>query len=260
MSRGWGPKQRRSPPEGVHVAYPLTEAVLARLSPPRLAALYQSLREFRRHVGGHRRLRELERRRVQRRVEDLGSHFLHVDPRNRLVAADLEVKLEGAMRELAAAKAADGHAQPSAPLTDADLDDLLMLANDLPALFHAITTTNRDRKEIVRTVVQRVSIVERTPECVVATVNWNDGADGTVLRILWDAHAHRRIAELAAAGASLKEICIRLGEEQLITRRGNPWTPNAVSMVLRRKHIALSSPDAVSSLTPTLRSASPRSP
>jgi hypothetical protein len=144
MSRGWGPKQRRSPPEGVHVAYPLTEAVLARLSPPCLAALCQSLREFCRHVRGHRRLRELERRRLQRRVEDLGSHFLRVDPRNRLVAADLEAKLEGAMRELAAAKAADGHAQPSAPLADADLDDLLMLANDLPALFHATTTATAD--------------------------------------------------------------------------------------------------------------------
>lgn len=125
-----------------------------------------------------------------------------------------------------------------APHTPADLEELAALAADVPSLFHAPTTTHRDRKEIMRILVQRVTIVERTPEYVVATVRWNDAADDTVLRIFWDAHAHRRIAELAAAGASIKEMCMRLSEEHLVTRSGNPWTPNAIRMILQRKRIA----------------------
>ena len=74
-------------------------------------------------------------------------------------------------------------------LDDADLKDLVTLAADVPSLFHAPTTTNRDRKEIVRILVQRMTIVERTPEYVVATVRWHDGVDDTVLRIFWVPHA-----------------------------------------------------------------------
>jgi len=224
----------------------VTDAVLARLAPPRVAALRENLRELRRDVGGHRRLRELERRRMQRRVEDLESHLLQVDPANRLVAADLEAKLEHALRELAAAKATECQGRPSVTLAEADLEELALLASELPSLFQAPTTTNRDRKEIVRTLVRRVMIVERTREFVVATVQWNDGATPTVLHIPWDAHAHRRIAELAAASCSLTEICTRLGEEQLITNRGNPWTPNSVRMVLLRNRIVSSCSDAAS--------------
>ena len=130
------------------------------------------------------------------------------------------------------------YAQPSRTLPDTNLRDLVALASDLPALLQAPTTTNRDRKELVRTLVQRVVIVERTPEHVVATIHWNDGVEATVLRVFWDAYAHRRIAELAAAGASIREMCMSLEQERLVTRSGNLWTANAVHMILRRKRIA----------------------
>jgi hypothetical protein len=111
-----------------------------------------------------------------------------------MVAAELETNLEGALRELRAAEATAVATRPPSTLDDADLED-------------------RDRKEIIRILVQHVIIVERTPEYVIATVRWNDGADGSVLRMLWDAHAHRRIAELATEGASIKEMCARFAEE-----------------------------------------------
>ena len=159
-----------------------------------------------------------------------------------VAARDLEAKLEGAMRELAAAKAADGAcATVFAPLADADLDDLLMLATttSLPSSTPSQQRIASREKEIVRTVVQRVSIVERTPECVVATVNWNDGADGAVLRILWDAHAHRRIAEFAASrGVAQGDLHPPRGGNNSSRGGEMPWTPNAVGLVLRRKHIS----------------------
>ena len=48
------------------------------------------------------------------------------------------------------------------PLSDADVDELATLAADAPTLFEAPTTTNHDRKEIIRTLVSQTS--NRSPQ------------------------------------------------------------------------------------------------
>jgi hypothetical protein len=84
--------------------------------------------------------------------------------------------------------------------------------------------------------VQRVTIVECTPEYVVATVRWNDdGADDTVLRILWDAHAPPTDCRVGR-GASLKEMCMRLGEEHLVTRSGTVYPKRRSDDPSRKGH------------------------
>jgi DNA invertase Pin-like site-specific DNA recombinase len=211
------------------------DAVLARLAPPRVAVLADSIRELRRDVGGHQRLRQLELRRLQRDAEDLESHLLQVDPRNCLVAANLEAKLERTLRELKAAKLADERVQPSVALADADLAELVALASDLPNLLSAPTTTHHDRKAIVRTLIQRVIIDERSPEALVVIVLWCDQIEDTVLRMPGDCYTQRQIAAFAAEGKSVREISIRLTEEHLLTSWGTPWTPNAVGAALRRQ-------------------------
>ena len=82
------------------------------------------------------------------------------DPENRVVARTLEtrwndklVELQKLEREQEAAK---GHRRLM--LTDLDRRRILELADDLPRLWRATTTTDRDRKMLLRLLVQQVSI------------------------------------------------------------------------------------------------------
>jgi len=213
---------------------PVVEAVLARLSPPQMAALSRSLREHRREAGASTRVQDLAIRRMRREVEDLESHLLQVDPANRLVAARLEVRLELAMRELQVAETAHASARTPLTLTDADLEHLTRLCADVSALFHAHTTSHRDRKEILRTLVQRVIIDERSPEQLIVTVRWCDQIEDTVLRIRGDRYTQHRIAALAVEGKSVRDISIQLAQEGLFTSWGTAWTPNGIRMALHR--------------------------
>ncbi len=88
---------------------------------------------------------------ARRQVEDLERRYMAVDPENRLVAAGVEAQLEHAKRELLAREAAAQRAPSRCerPVA-ADLCELEHLANDVKRLFEAPTTTNRDRKEILR--------------------------------------------------------------------------------------------------------------
>jgi DNA invertase Pin-like site-specific DNA recombinase len=115
---------------------------------------------------------EYEARRAERQ-------FDACEPENRLVARTLERKLEDA---LAAAERERGklialdQARPE-PLTELERDALAGVAQDLPRLWSASTTTDRDRKLLLRTVIREIVVTvnseERTAE---AEIVWEGGA------------------------------------------------------------------------------------
>ena len=88
------------------------------------------------------------------------------EPENRLVARTVEHTYEGALigvereqRKLALLE----HARPEA-ITDQERVALARLARDLPRLWEALTTSHRDRKELLRTVVSDVVVTVKRPE------------------------------------------------------------------------------------------------
>ena len=82
-------------------------------------------------------------------------------------------------------------------------------------LWTAATTENRDRKEIVRTVLTEAVIEERTKEYLMVRIRWADDSVDTVITVRLGPWAHRRIAELAAEqvtrgksrSGSTKKVC-----------------------------------------------------
>jgi hypothetical protein len=87
-----------------------------------------------------------------------------VDPDNRLVARGLEARWEQRLRELSDAEAKMERRQRQQPrnLNDAERQSLLALGGDLQRVWAAPTTTDRDRKELLRTLLEDVTIaVER---------------------------------------------------------------------------------------------------
>ncbi len=79
--------------------------------------------------------------------------YRSVEPENRLVARGLETEWESRLRELASAEAELHRREQQQPgsLDPAQLKRLPLLGSDLRQVWNAPTTTDRDRKELLRT-------------------------------------------------------------------------------------------------------------
>jgi hypothetical protein len=165
-------------------------------------------------------------------VEDLRSHYLSVNPALRDLAEDLEIQLNQAIGDYkrAQSEAASLSSAPD-PFTAGAFAELVELCADLPALFYAATTNHRDRKEILRTMVERVVVTGRTPETISAVIRWADGSEPTTVEARLARFAHRVIRELGEQGLSNVEIAKRLNEMGLTTSRGKAWTRVTVWVV-----------------------------
>jgi DNA invertase Pin-like site-specific DNA recombinase len=100
------------------------------------------------------------------------------EPENRLVARQLEREWEGALAERAHLTEEYERYQRQRParLSAAELAAIRALANDIPALWAAPTTTVADRKRLLRAVIESVQVTaDGATERVHATVTWAGG-------------------------------------------------------------------------------------
>ena len=105
------------------------------------------------------RLQEVERTRYE---SDLARRrFMNVDPANRLVADALEADWNAKLRTLEEAQRTyEQQRQNDALLVDEALrSELLALANDLPRLWRRPETSDRERKRMVRLMIEDVTLV-----------------------------------------------------------------------------------------------------
>ena len=109
--------------------------------------------------------------------------FHQCDPDNRLVARTLESRWEAKLRELADAEAelAQQAAEPPLPARA----EIEALARDLPRLWAAPTTSHRDRKRLLRALINDITLTSQPdqPEIQIG-IHWRSGASEqlTVLR------------------------------------------------------------------------------
>jgi hypothetical protein len=148
-----------------------------------------------------------------------------VDPEHRLVARELERRWERALEErhqLEEQYERFFHEQPL-DLSTVDREGLIQLVTDLPGLWQAETTTQRDRREIVRLLIERVVVATRgRTEVVDVTIRWFGGIEARhelrrpVLSHdqLSDYESLRgRVAELHGQGRTAVEVAAVLNEE-----------------------------------------------
>ena len=102
-----------------------------------------------------------------------------VDPDNRLVARGLERAWEESLNALAAAKAELARRENERPrvLSSEERSRIGTLGPDLATVWTAATTTPRDRKELLGTLIEEVIVkVERDTSAAHLTLRWKGGA------------------------------------------------------------------------------------
>jgi DNA invertase Pin-like site-specific DNA recombinase len=150
-------------------------AFLATLAP---AGLEASLRAAEQLQSDHDAASAQWRRQVERaryEVQRAERRYRAVDPDNRLVARGLEAEWERYLRTLEAAQAEMERRQQLHPrcLTAQEHQAILSLGSDLEKVWSVPTTTDRDRKELLRTLVEQVIIaVDRDRQQAHLTLLW----------------------------------------------------------------------------------------
>ena len=105
-------------------------------------------------------------------------HYRAVDPENRLVSRGLEAEWENSLRELDKAKAELARREALRPrdLTADERSRLLALGADLLKVWNAPTTTIRDKKELLRIVLEEAIItVNKEQYNAHLTLRWRGG-------------------------------------------------------------------------------------
>lgn len=201
------------------------EKVLEALKP---AALELSLEAANRVEHEREELDRLWKMRLERaayEVERAGRHYRLLEPENRLVgrqlAKDWEQKLatEQQLKEDYQRFACE---QPR-PLSEAEREAIRRLSEDIPALWRATGTTDKDRKEIVRQVIERIIInAQGTTERVRVRIEWAGGTSTQSIMIRPVAKLEHlsyypqlceRVRSLATQGMTAAAIASRLNEE-----------------------------------------------
>jgi DNA invertase Pin-like site-specific DNA recombinase len=148
-----------------------------------------------------------------------------VDPHNRLVARTLERDWEAALAAQATLRSDHERALSREPerLSDEDRAAVRRLAEDIPALWHAPSTSAHDRQTIARLMLERVVVlVHGETERADLTCHWAGGVVTRhplirpVRRFEQLEHFDRlfaRVAEMRAQGATAQCIADRLNAE-----------------------------------------------
>jgi DNA invertase Pin-like site-specific DNA recombinase len=151
------------------------------------------------------RAAELAVQRARYEADRAERAFHAAEPENRLVARSLETRWESRLVALAEAEralAAVTDTLPPLP-TRAQLE---ALAADLPGLWHAATTSHKDRKRLLRTLIADITLLpEPDQDKVSIGIRWHTGAHDQV-RVRREVHPGTAKRSPSPAVALIREL------------------------------------------------------
>jgi DNA invertase Pin-like site-specific DNA recombinase len=201
------------------------EKVLQALEP---AALELSLEAAKSIESERAQLDGLWQKRMERatyEAERAGRHYRLLEPENRLVARQLAKDWEKKLAEEQGLKEEYQRFLVDKPrlLSASERESIRRLAADIPELWSAASTTNTERKEIVRQVIERVVVeVEGDSERVGVHIEWAGGRRTTAVvirpvsnfeNLSYYSELCERVRELASRGLDSTLIAQRLDAE-----------------------------------------------
>jgi DNA invertase Pin-like site-specific DNA recombinase len=164
---------------GVQIDAAIAKTFLAALEPVKLAATLAAAERLELDSEAALKQWRLGVERASYEASRAERRYRAVDPDNRLVARGLEREWEQHLADLETAKDELARRSQQRPrvLSQEERERLLALGADLATVWDAPTTTPRDRKELLRALIEEVILsVDRDKPAAHLTLRWKGGA------------------------------------------------------------------------------------
>jgi excisionase family DNA binding protein len=238
---------------GLRLERAIAQAFLEAVTPAGVRASAQAIEEIERQHDERLAGQRLAVERAQFEADRARRQFDACEPEHRLVARTLEARLEHALSELERErrKLAELERRRPEPLTAAERQALARIARDLPRLWDADTTTARDRKELLRTLVAEVVVTVRDePRRAEVEICWEGGARSELeVALVRRGPESKRTPEdtvelirALAAHHPDRQIAAILNKQGRLTGTGLPFTEPRVKYVRERHQIPAAPP------------------
>ena len=168
---------------GMVIEQAVADAFLQAITPAAIEATRLSVEQLRANHDAALSQWRLEVERARYEAEKAERRYRSVEPENRLVARGLETEWESRLRDLAAAEMELRRREQQRPGTipTEQLQMLQRLGADIRQVWTAPTTTGRDRKELLRTLLEEVILnLKRAEGRAHLTLRWRGGAFTTL--------------------------------------------------------------------------------
>lgn len=236
---------------GAAIDEAVTQAFLAALQPAQLEISLAALAHLEARQQQIEQQWHLRIERAQYEADLARRRFLAVDPDHRLVARTLERDWNDRLADVQRLEQEFAtYPRPTAALaTPAQRQQILVLAQDLPAVWHASTTQPAERKQLLRFLVKDVTLA-RQPTTISIGIRWQTEAltELMIPRPLTAGEGVRtppavleRIRILAADHTD-RQIADQLNQEGHLSGRGLPFTQRMVNWLRYAYHISSDCP------------------
>lgn len=235
---------------------PVAERLLDAVSPVEVAVALAAADEVADRRGRSSRALELRVERARYEAARCERAFHNCDPDNRLVARSLEQRWEAKLKELADAERelVLSTATPALP----SRDDIEAVAKDLQRLWTAATTSDKDRKRMLRALIADVTLTSETDgDKVHIGICWRSGAaEELVVARPAPASVTRRTPQAAidliarlGPQRSNEQLAVELNATGLVTGTGRRFDAKTVSWLRYAYRVPSASPFAPGELS-----------
>jgi DNA invertase Pin-like site-specific DNA recombinase len=164
---------------GTVIEQAVADAFLEAITPAAIDAMRLSVEQLQSNHDATLSQWRLEVERTRYEAERAERRYRTVEPENRLVARGLETEWESRLRDLATAEMELRRREQQRPSTISpeQLKAIERLGSDIRQVWDATTTTDRDRKELLRTLLEEVVLnLKRAEGRAHLTLRWRGGA------------------------------------------------------------------------------------
>lgn len=228
---------------GVELDIAVGELVVEAVSPAALEASLEVQRELSTRIAEADKLRYRLVERAQYEMDRARRRFMCVEPENRLVAATLEGDYNDTLRALAKARE-DYERQRKVDqleLTEEVVSRVRALASDFPRLWNDPSTPVRDRKRMIRLIIEDITLTKDSTE-ITAQILFRSGATRTIkvpnrkpACHAWKTKPHVvELIDQLLDEHTYGEIAAILNERGLCTGHGNSYHSERIRRLIHR--------------------------
>jgi DNA invertase Pin-like site-specific DNA recombinase len=156
----------------------VSQAFLEAVSPLRLAVAVRVLEQVEHNLATQRRQWQLQLEQARYEARLAQRQYDAVDPENRLVVTELERRWNEKLERVASLEQAYAQAEQQArwQITPEERAAIGQLSQDLPAVWQAETTTDRERKQLLRFAIESVQLDGTSrPGHIEVQIQWRSG-------------------------------------------------------------------------------------